>query len=539
MTRTNKLLVAIAASATMALGSCTKDFKSINTNPDGVYPNQVAVDYKNLSVPLNQAQLNVFSYVDYVYQLQQNLNADVFSGYMMSPDDGFNSGKNNETYYLDIPGWNQTPWDQAYNNVMAPIATVLQATAGIPNDAPFYAWAKLIRVEAMHRVTDIFGPIIYSHYGQSNPDGSTSYDAQQAVYTQFFSELDSSINTFEAAMAASPGTPAPFQSVDLIYNGKYVEWVKFANTLRLRLAIRVSNVDPTLAQTEGEKSLADVNGLLSAASDDAYVNIGVNPNPITLIANSYQDINMGAPLVSMMNGYKDPRLSQYAQPATAPAVAGQYIGIRQGIAVPTYAYFGYSLPVNFPNTILWMTAAEAWFLKAEAALRGWAGAGDAGTDYNSGIATSFSQYGGLSATTYMNDATSTAQPYTDPLEATPGQNDVPAGTSYLSTITIKWNDADPFQTKLERIITQKWIAMYPDGEEAWAEFRRTLYPKLWPVIFNYSNGTISTTKFIRRLKFASDEYSDNSAGVTAAIGLLGNGQQDTGGVPLWWDTNPQ
>jgi hypothetical protein len=539
MTRINKLLVATASVAAMGLGGCTKDFKSINTDPNGLYPSEVTTDYQNLGAPLNQAQLNIFSYVDYIYQLQQNLNADIYSGYMMSPDDGFNAGQNNETYFLDIPGWNQTPWDQAYNNVMAPIATVLQSAQGAQY-APFYAWAKLLRVEAMHRVSDIFGPIVYSHYGVTNSDGSVTYDAQQAVYTQFFSELDSTIATFTAALAASPNSPAPFSKFDLVYGGSYAEWIKFANTLRLRLAIRVSNIDPTLAQTEGEKSLADPGGLLSAASDDAYVNIGNNENPIDLIANSYVDINMGAPLISMMNGYSDPRISQYAQTATASAVAGQYIGIRQGIAIPTYVYAGYSLPVNFPNKMLWMTAAEAWFLKAEAAIRGWANAGDAGTDYNTGIETSFSQYGGLSASTYENDASSTAQPYTDPLSATPGQNDVPAGTSYLSTITIKWNDADPFQTKLERIITQKWIAMFPDGEEAWAEFRRTLYPKLWPVLYNYSNGTISSTKFIRRLKFASDEYSNNSLGVTAAIKLLGNGsQQDTGGVPLWWDTNPQ
>jgi hypothetical protein len=396
MARINKLLVATVSVAAMGLGGCTKDFKSINTDPNGLYPTEVTTDYQNLGAPLNQAQLNIFSYVDYVYQLQQNLNADIYSGYMMSPDDGFNAGQNNETYFLDIPGWNQTPWDQAYNNVMAPIATVLQSAQGTQY-APFYAWAKLLRVEAMHRVSDIFGPIVYSHYGVTNADGSVSYDSQQAVYTQFFSELDSTIATFTAAAAASPNSPAPFSKFDLVYGGSYAEWIKFANTLRLRLAIRVSGIDPTLAQTEGEKSLSDPGGLLSTASDDAFVNIGNNENPINLIANSYVDINMGAPLISMMNGYNDPRISQYAQSATASAVAGQYIGIRQGINIPTYVYAGYSLPVNYPNKMLWMTAAEAWFLKAEAAIRGWANAGDAGTDYNSGIETSFSQYGGLSA----------------------------------------------------------------------------------------------------------------------------------------------
>jgi hypothetical protein len=111
-----------------------------------------------------------------------------------------------------------------------------------------------------------------------------------------------------------------------------------------------------------------------------------------------------------------------------------------------------------------------------------------------------------------------------------------AGSPYLSTIPVAWNSSDPFQTMLQKIITQKWIAMFPEGEEAWAEFRRTLYPTIFPVIVNNSGGTISTTEFIRRLPFASDEYSTNPVGTQGAITLLGG--PDNGGTPLWWDVNP-
>ena len=537
MTRINKLLIALAAIAAAGLGSCTKNFDSINTNPDGLYPSDVAIDYQNLGSPLNQAQLNILNYIDYNYQVQQNLNADIFSGFMMSSTP-FNGNLNNTNYSL-VPGWNGSAWDLAYQNVMAPIATVLQATAGTPKYAPFYAWAKLLRVEAMHRVSDIYGPIIYSHYGTTNADGSVTYDSQQAAYTEFFSDLDSAITEFDAAYAASPTLPAPFAQFDLVYGGSYKQWIKFANTLRLRLAIRVSLIDPTLAQTEGEKSLADANGLLSVAADNALVNIGSNENPITLIAVAYGNINMGAPLLCYMNGYKDPRVSQYAQAAVDPAVAGQYIGIRQGIQIDANGrYAGYSLPVNFPNELLLMTAAEAWFLKAEAALRGWSGAGDAGTNYNTGITTSMNQYGigSAAAQAYITNTTNTEQPYIDPKSEVAGQNNVTTGSPYLSTIPVAWNSADPFQTMLQKIITQKWIAMFPEGEEAWAEFRRTLYPTLFPVVVNNSGGTISTTEFIRRLPFASDEYSTNPVGTQGAITLLGG--PDNGGTPLWWDTNP-
>ncbi len=538
MIRINKLLIGFTVTAAVALCSCTKEFKSINTDPNGIYASDVAIDFQNLGAPLNQAQLNILNYINYNYQVQQNLNADIFSGYMMSADP-FNANSNNTTYALN-PGWDQTAWDLAYSGVMAPTATVLQITAGNPQYAPFYAWAKLLRVVAMHRVADIYGPIVYSHYGTTNADGSVTYDSQQDAYTRFFNELDSSITTLNASAAASGGAAAPFAKFDLVYSGSYAEWIKFANTLRLRLAIRIANISPTLAKTEGEKSLADPGGLMAAASDNALINIGAaNPNPITSIANAYGDINMGAPLLAYMNGFKDPRVSQYAQPAVDAAVAGKFMGIRQGIQIDAGGrYAGYSLPVNFPSQILIMTGAEAWFLKAEAAIRGWAGAGTAQTDYETGIMTSMNQYSvsGAAATAYINDATSTEQPYVDPKAVTPGQNDVTSGPN-LSTITIKWNDADPFQTKLQRIITQKWIAGFPEGQEAWSEFRRTLYPTLFPVIINLSGGTISSAKFIRRLPFAADELSNNAAGVSGAITLLGG--PDNGGTPLWWDTNPK
>jgi hypothetical protein len=542
MTSINKSLAALTTMTALVFCSCTKDFKSINTDPTGLYPNDVAVDYQNLGEPLNQAQLNIMNYVPYIYQLQQNLNGDIFSGYMMSADP-FSSNPQNNTNYFMFPGWNAQTWDQAYGSVMGPIATVLQATQD-PKYASFYAWAKILRVEAMHRVTDVYGPIIYTHYGVTNADGFSTYDDQQTVYTTFFNELDSSITTLTAQAAASTTGIAPFSKFDLVYAGSYKQWIKFANTLRLRLAIRISNVNATLAQKEGEKSLSDPGGLLTDATDNANVNIGSNANPITIIATSYQDINIGAPLMCFMNGYHDPRISKYAKPAGDPAVNGQYIGIRIGVPIDDQGRYGaYSLPVDFPSQMQIMTAAEAWFLKAEAAIRNWNNAGTAQTDYETGIKTSFAQYS-KDPSAYVADNTSTEQPYVDPKSEVAGQNDIgttSSNSTYLSKITIAWDENASFQTKLEKIITQKWIAMFPDGQEAWSEFRRTLYPKLFPVVVNNSGGTIVTDKFVRRLPFPSDEYSTDAGGandgVNGAIKLLGG--PDNGGIPLWWDTNPR
>jgi hypothetical protein len=121
---------------------------------------------------------------------------------------------------------------------------------------------------------------------------------------------------------------------------------------------------------------------------------------------------------------------------------------------------------------------------------------------------------------------------------------VNAGNSYssaLSDVTVAWNDADSDEKNLERIITQKYIAGFPEGQEAWSEFRRTGYPKVIPYSVNQSGGKIDTQRQIRRLNWPSSEYRTNAANVTAAISTLNGesslGTGDNGGTRLWWDKN--
>ena len=127
----------------------------------------------------------------------------------------------------------------------------------------------------------------------------------------------------------------------------------------------------------------------------------------------------------------------------------------------------------------------------------------------------------------MADNTSTPADYIDPVN--PSMN-----IAALSTSTVAWAGAGTNEEKLEKIITQKWIAMFPEGQEAWSEYRRTGYPKIFPVASNQSGGTIDTDIQIRRIPFVDSEKSTNAAGVTAATSLLGGA--DNGGTRLWWDT---
>ncbi len=175
-----------------------------------------------------------------------------------------------------------------------------------------------------------------------------------------------------------------------------------------------------------------------------------------------------------------------------------------------------------------MTSAEVFFLRAEAALRGWTGAGDAQSNYEMGISTSFTQHGVAGdAGAYIADNASTHLDYVDPVDAS---NNIAA----MSNITIAWEGGATNEANLERIITQKWIAMFPDGQEAWSEFRRTGYPKLFPPVANNSGGTIDTNIQVRRLPFPASQRSTNAQGVEQARSLLGG--DDNGGTRLWWDT---
>ena len=509
------------------MSSCTKEFNNLNTNPSKVTTTQASGDFQYIGGFFPDMEENIFSPVDYIYQIQQNLNADCFSGYMMSPDDGF--GPNNTNYFMRSD-WNFQEFDLGNQHIMNNWAQV-KALAR-PQDQHFVAMALILKVEGMHRVTDQYGPIPYSKYGSNA--FFVPYDSQQAIYTRFFSELDTAVNTITAYVKANPGA-TPFKPFDLVYGGDYKQWLKFANTLRLRLAMRIVYADAATAQQQAEKAVADPNGLLSTVSDDAYLNMvnGLSyQNSLWNITNAYGDISMSAVMKSITEGYSDTREAAYFLPSSYD---GKFEGIRMGQNITTAVYAGFSLlNVQATTPMEIMAASESYFLRAEGALRGWnMGSGSAQSFYEQGITLSFQEKGATMPPGYLTNNTSTANPYVDPTNAA---NNVATGSPYLNNITIAWNSGDTFEHNLQRIITQKWLAIYPDGEEAWSDFRRTGYPKLFPVVVNNSGGLISTTDFVKRIPFAADEDQNNPKGVATGVTALGG--PDNGGTRLWWDVNP-
>lgn len=525
--------------AVLLMSSCTKNFEGLNTNPAGIGNDAFKADFQQIIQPLQNAQKAIQHYGN--YQIQQNLNADIYSGYMMTPTP-FNGGNNNSNYFM-MDGWNSSILDAAYNDVQQSLADykrLSSAYTGVDMSFPD-AMAKAVKVLAMHRVADIFGPIIYTHYGQPNADLSVTYDSQQDAYKAFFLDLDSAATGLKPFVSGDKKVISAFGKADLIYAGNATNWLKLVNTLRLRLAIRLVYADAATAKLQGEKALDPASGgLITDNAANALVDFGMR-HPLSEII-GWDDIRSGAPLGAILGGYHDPRITHFMSPATDVAVSGQLIGIRNGVAIDDKArYSGYSKPMAKAAAADYFdakdgkaklaSAAEVAFLKAEAALYGWANAGDAQENYENGISTSFAEWAAGSALDYINDATSTEDTYTDPKAKVAGANDVATGSAFLSTITIKWDDAASAEAKLERIMTQKWIAVYPDGQEAWTEFRRTGYPKLFGVVVNNSNGTIPG--FIKRLPIPSKYQANNQPGYNAALTMLSG--PDNGGTRLWWD----
>jgi len=239
---------------------------------------------------------------------------------------------------------------------------------------------------------------------------------------------------------------------------------------------------------------------------------------------------------------KDPRIAAYFEPATTDASVYSdhpdfpYKGIRNGAQLTAKAdHSNYSTINESFQTVTerpYITASEVYFDLAEASLRGWSGAGDAGSNYDAGVRASFSQWGVGGADDYLADATSTPIDYDDAVY-TGAINDFVS----RSTVTVAWDETATNEEKLEKIITQKWIAGFTNPNEPWADFRRTGYPKLPLVYKNDSNsdwGGIPDDEWIKRMPFLDSERSENADGVAAAVATMKGG--DLISTRLWFDT---
>lgn len=517
--KTNKSIIYLfICTLLFGFSACTNHFEEYNRNAEDADPQTPYL-----------INASLLSMGDYIVPTDAGMNQFVeclmggsWGGYLADSNDGFN-GKNYSTYTPEAH-WVQVTFNDIIPNTFRRHGDVYKAAKDKPVQL---AIADILKVYAISKVTDTYGPIPYSKIGEGGALVAP-YDSQESVYTQFFTELDAAIESLSEneTLDFSP-------KADNVYNGKVVQWIKLANSLKLRLAMRIADVNPTLAKEKAQEAVSHRIGIIASNADNAMKPAPVK-NPFVTIMYEWNDgdSRISADITSYMNGYKDPRRANYFTESkfTSATITNGFHGLRSGIQIPGGGIVRqYSnMNVKAETKLVWMTAAEVSFLRAEGALRGWnMGGGTAESFYNEGISLSFDQWGAGDAAEYLANATNKPEGYKDPLGAF-------SYTGTTSNITIKWGSGgDSFDKNLERIITQKWIANFPQGVEAWSEFRRTGYPKLMEVMRNNSGGKVDSKRMARRLSYPESEYTNNRANLNDAISQHLKGADDLG-TDVWW-----
>lgn len=530
-----RFIKVLALGLILLMAGCTGDFEWRNTNADNATEEMMTYDDLLTGSAFRQMTRNLIpsyqltgdqEYGSGSYQVIQDLAGNIFAGYTGVINTSFNG---NNKYNVTNNDWYEAMFNDAYTRAISPWNTLDGLREQFPEKI---AMADIVKVGLMHRVTDTYGPIPYSSAGKAGIQ--TEYDSQQKVYITLFEELGNAIDVLTGFYLAQPNTNL-MEIYDDIFHGDVGKWIKYANTLRLRLALRVIYADATLSEAQAKAAYENPVGLMTSASDIAQLNkanTGAWENPLYIIQYSFDDSRIGATIEAYMNGYEDNRRSAYFVANSN----GEYRGVRNGINVSTsYASSSLLSRINCTNddALLWMAPSEAFFLLAECKIRGWSWVSQSAQDlYEQGIRVSFMNSGVSGADTYIASSKKPAA-YTDVV--TTGYS-----TEAPSDITVAWDDSDGFEIKLEKIITQKYLAIFPDGQEAWSEFRRTGYPKIFQVSVNNSSGAISSEKQIRRLNYPSTEYNSlNASAVQVAVSILASessfGTQDNGGTHVWWD----
>lgn len=399
-----------------------------------------------------------------------------------------------EDQYVVRDGNVQFFWDFQYDGPLKDIRTIIEKAqeTNRPNEE---AIGLVLKSWNYGVLTDLYGDVPYSQALQGEAGiFAPQYDTQQEIYNGLFADLK------RAAEIINTGAPG-FGAADLLYGGDMARWQKFANSLRLRNAIHLTNVDLGRAQAEFEAALASPGGVFASNDDEAklvYLASAPNRNPFFENQITRNDHRISKAMVDHLQATNDPRLPIYANPIQDDGVSyiGHQNGVAHGVALTSRSrvgdwFTGASSPVFF------MRYAEVLFIQAEAAQRGWPAGGTAEELYEAAVTASMKQYG-------IADA---------------------AITSFLAQSSVNFNQA---ADKLGLIATQKWVALYGQGHEAFTEWRRTGQPQLVAGPDNLNSGRIP-----RRMPYPSLESSLNGANYNAAVSRQGditiNGR-------VWWDT---
>lgn len=430
---------------------------------------------------------------------------------------------------------------------------------------------------------DLFGPMPYEEFKALRDKSPFKYNDVRTIYYGVKKNLDDAVACLKyykanRSEAYKQELANVMYSYLTIVNDPYSKtwedmepWIRFANSLKLRMAIHMSGIEPETAKAWAEEAVRD--GVITDVDNEVaiYPVFSGKDHPLVEIT-GWSDAVMGASFLNLLENLDHPYMKYLftknsvglakspqavegsSCPATTPANS-VYVGMRDGVApgegqaAANNPYCGYSMLdkaylAQTQAPLFLMKCSEVYFLLAEGALRGWNMGGTAKQFYEQGIRNASLESRSFTGNKYnelVDDYLNVEAPkgiaYVDPQGLTP---DMPSVTK----IGVKWNEGDSPEVKLEKIITQKYIASFPYSYESWVDLRRVGYPKLFPILgVADSDGTIKAgdskvqTKenIMRRIPWASDDPQTKEDIANTGIPALGEGATDTQGQHLWWD----
>lgn len=480
----NRLLILIPILSLFA--SCTDDITGLNTDTKRPTKTEANFLFTNAEHAL----------VDQVTSTSVNVN--VFRLYAQIWTEVQYPQESQYDFSRNIP---DTHWNVYYRDVLRD----LKEAKGLLNDQKGDANAAeaavidnkiaiidILSAYSYGTLVDTFGDIPYTEALDINGHPLPKYDDAQTIYRDLLSKLTTASNALDAGVDS-------FDAADLVYGGDAGKWAKFANSLRLRMAINMHDVDPTYASAQALAAIAD--GVMTSSADGTYMTYAetqpnANPLYVDLVASGRNDFLPANTFVDKLNAVGDPRRSKYFTLYDDGTYKGGVYG-----ALNTYGAFSHLTETikepTYPGVLF--TYSEVEFLLAEAVERGIAVGGTAASHYNAAVTASMQDWGVASAdiVTYLGKP----------------------GVAY-DTNTAPWQ---------QKIGEQAWFSFFNRGFEAWTSYRRLDYPVLAAPTITFNN----LKEVPKSYPYPVKEQTINATNVQAAIAKSGG--TNIGITKVFWD----
>lgn len=505
------------------------------------------VPTENLEGQLQSGISLAIDFSPHKYQYQRSNSVDVFSGYFSVSNSDFQYGGRLPYIYYYPNTYYQGPLGESmklFPYLYHAYHFAANENHGLPE---WKALAQIIYGYSMQELVDFYGVMPYDDYRKKKETPPLNYYDGKTCYEMILNDLSEAVATLKERRPTADQLRRIEGDRGGYSDGSWEKWVKFANSIRLRMAMNMINADIAWAQEIAEEVMADPLGvLLESDGDFKLPDDGQTEHPLYMISMTWNDCRLGGALENILKRYENPLLSKWFGTNSAAIKAKEggaimlnankdFVGIRNGVQLYAnsgntsgYGTFSAFKDRYMPRT--YFKVVENLFNLSEAALRGWSVGSTAQDYYERGIKYAFDSNGmGGEYDSYIKKKKVKEVDYIDYYVP---ENNI-AGRV---TVGVAWDDDDANEVKLEKIITQKYIANFPMSAEAWTTFRRTGYPRLFPAPEKYAwtyDNSFDVETQIRRIPFDEVDSNDqaNIPGIEAALGA-----KNAAGTQVWWDT---